>query len=96
MPVFTKDVYSATLNENSPIGTTVLQVNATDLDDGVNGEVIYSFGNVNDKVREVFAVDQTTGEITVKGSIDYEIDDSYEIDIQASDRGVVPLEQIKV
>ena len=89
VPVFTKDVYSATLNENSPIGTTVLQVNATDLDDGVNGEVIYSFGNVNDKVREVFAVDQTTGEITVKGSIDYEIDDSYEIDIQASDRGAV-------
>ncbi|XP_059919719.1 protocadherin gamma-A11-like [Gadus macrocephalus] len=90
MPVFTKEEYSASLNENSPIGTTVLQVNATDLDDGLNGEVIYSFGNVKNKVREVFAVDQMTGEITVKGSMDYEIEDSYEIDIQASDRGAVP------
>ncbi|XP_056455886.1 protocadherin gamma-A11-like [Gadus chalcogrammus] len=90
MPVFTKEEYSASLNENSPIGTTVLQVNATDLDEGLNGEVIYSFGNVKNKVREVFAVDQMTGEITVKGSMDYEIEDSYEIDIQASDRGAVP------
>ncbi|XP_030224865.1 protocadherin gamma-A11 [Gadus morhua] len=90
MPVFTKEEYSASLNENSPIGTTVLQVNATDLDEGLNGEVIYSFGNVKNKVREVFAVDQMTGEITVKGSMDYEIEDGYEIDIQASDRGAVP------
>uniref|UniRef100_UPI003AB0C2A0 protocadherin beta-15-like n=1 Tax=Centroberyx gerrardi TaxID=166262 RepID=UPI003AB0C2A0 len=90
MPVFTKDVYSATLNENSPIGTTVIQVNATDLDDGSNGEVSYSFGNANSKVRELFDVDSSTGEITVKGHIDFEVDDSYEIDIQASDKGALP------
>ncbi|XP_071377142.1 protocadherin beta-15-like [Centroberyx affinis] len=90
MPVFTKDVYTATLNENSPIGTTVIQVNATDLDDGSNGEVSYSFGNVNSKVRELFVVDPSTGEMTVKGHIDYEVDDSYEIDIQASDKGALP------
>ncbi|KAM4621845.1 protocadherin beta-15-like [Polymixia lowei] len=90
MPVFTKDVYSTILNENSPVGTTVIQVNATDLDNGSNGEVKYSFGNVNNKVRELFDVDQDTGEIIVKGQIDYEVDDCYEIDIQASDRGALP------
>lgn len=38
LPVFTKDSYSAMLKENSLIGTTVLQVNATDLDEGLNGK----------------------------------------------------------
>uniref|UniRef100_A0A3P8YQ79 Cadherin domain-containing protein n=1 Tax=Esox lucius TaxID=8010 RepID=A0A3P8YQ79_ESOLU len=92
MPVFTKESYSVILNENSPIGTTVVQVNATDLDDGLNGEVIYSFGNnVNSKLRKLFDVDTHTGEIIVKGLIDFELKDRYEIDIQASDRGAVPL-----
>ncbi|XP_075959875.1 protocadherin gamma-A4-like [Anarhichas minor] len=89
-PVFTKDVYSADINEDAPIGTIVIRVNATDMDDGLNGDVSYSFGNVNIKVRELFDVDPITGEITVKGQLDYEVDDSYEIDIQASDSGAVP------
>uniref|UniRef100_UPI003AAD7B58 protocadherin gamma-C3-like n=1 Tax=Centroberyx gerrardi TaxID=166262 RepID=UPI003AAD7B58 len=92
MPVFSKDVYSALLKENSPIGTKAIQVNASDVDEGVNGEVVYSFGsNANSKVRELFDIDMNTGEITVKGFIDFEVEESYEIDIQASDRGVVPL-----
>ncbi|KAF7641719.1 hypothetical protein LDENG_00273990, partial [Lucifuga dentata] len=90
MPVFTKDVYSAVINENSPIGTVVIQVNATDLDEGLNGEISYSFVNENSNVPQLFDLDPSTGEITVKGQIDYEVDDSYEIDIQASDRGPVP------
>ncbi|XP_029369148.1 cadherin-23-like [Echeneis naucrates] len=90
-PVFTKDVYSAIIAENSPKGSSVIQVNATDLDEGSNGDVSYSFGNVNSKVRELFDVDPTTGEITVRGQLDYELDDSYEIDIQASDSGAYPL-----
>uniref|UniRef100_A0A667WHV7 Protocadherin 2 alpha a 15 n=1 Tax=Myripristis murdjan TaxID=586833 RepID=A0A667WHV7_9TELE len=92
MPVFNKDVYSALLKENSPIGTTVIQVNASDMDEGLNGEVMYSFGsNANSKVRELFDIDKNTGEITVKGFIDFEEEESYEVDIQASDRGAVPL-----
>ncbi|XP_045897359.1 protocadherin alpha-8-like, partial [Micropterus dolomieu] len=92
MPVFSKDSYAAVLNENSPIGTTIMQVNATDLDDGLNGEVVYSFGNnVNSKLRKLFEVDPNTGEIIVKGQIDYEAKDRYEIDIKASDKGTVPL-----
>ncbi|XP_039670082.1 protocadherin alpha-3-like [Perca fluviatilis] len=89
-PVFTKDVYSVEINEDSPIGTIVIRVNATDMDDGLNGDVSYSFGNVNSKVRELFDVDPNTGEITVKGQLNYEVDDSYEINIQASDSGAVP------
>ncbi|XP_067103285.1 protocadherin alpha-8-like isoform X5 [Osmerus mordax] len=92
MPVFTQDSYIVTLDENAPIGTTVVQVNATDLDDGSNGEVIYSFGNnVNSKLRQLFDINTNTGEIVVKGLIDFEVKDRYAIDIQASDKGSAPL-----
>ncbi|XP_070959494.1 protocadherin alpha-7-like isoform X2 [Oncorhynchus clarkii lewisi] len=96
MPVFNEESYSVMLNENAPVGTTVVQVNATDIDDDLNGEVIYSFGNnVNSNLRNLFDVDTNTGEVIVKGLIDFEVKDRYEIDIQASDRGAVPLTTYK-
>nr|XP_029518484.1 protocadherin alpha-3-like [Oncorhynchus nerka] len=91
-PVFTKEVYSVLLNENAHLGTTVIQVNATDLDEGSNGEVTYYFANdVQGKVRKRFDLDPKTGEIIVTGVIDYEENKIYEIDIQASDKGTAAL-----
>ncbi|XP_023649992.2 protocadherin alpha-7-like isoform X2 [Paramormyrops kingsleyae] len=91
MPIFTKDVYSASIHENIPVGNVVIRVNATDLDDGANGEVVYSFGsNINNKIRNLFDLNEITGELTVKGLIDYEENNLFEIDVQASDKGVVP------
>ncbi|XP_057706851.1 protocadherin alpha-3-like isoform X46 [Corythoichthys intestinalis] len=91
-PVFTQESYAVHLNENSPLGTTVVQVNATDLDDGLNGEVIYSFGNdVDSSTRARFNLNHVTGVITVAGGIDFEECNRYEIDIQASDKAVATL-----
>ncbi|KAM8847883.1 protocadherin alpha-5-like [Synchiropus picturatus] len=91
-PVFSKDVLTVSLNENVPVGTVVFQVNATDPDDGANGEVVYSFGNaVDTKLMELFDIDPNTGEIKVKADIDFEESITYEIDIKASDKGPVPL-----
>ncbi|XP_030251992.1 protocadherin alpha-3-like [Sparus aurata] len=91
-PVFAKELYSATLKENVPVGTVVIQVNATDLDQGANSEIIYSFGKeVDARLMDVFSIDVNTGEIQVIGQIDFEQSKSYEIDIQASDKGPVPL-----
>ncbi|XP_060936000.1 protocadherin alpha-8-like [Limanda limanda] len=91
-PVFTKDVYSAMLEENSPVGTTVIQVNATDKDEGSNADVVFSFSSsMNQNIINLFDISQLTGEITVKGLIDYEEKDRYEIEIEASDKGFAPL-----
>ncbi|XP_075959864.1 protocadherin alpha-8-like [Anarhichas minor] len=91
-PVFSKDVYSVVLDENSQIGTTVIEVNATDLDEGSNGEVVYSFSNsMNQNILNIFEINPLTGEITVNGLIDYEEKDRYEIEIEASDKGTAPL-----
>ncbi|XP_022625921.1 protocadherin alpha-3-like [Seriola dumerili] len=91
-PLFTKDVYSVMLNENAPVGTKVIQVNATDLDEGTNGEVVYSFTNsINPRLLKLFYINPSTGEIIVKGLIDYEEKEKYEIEIRASDKGFAPL-----
>ncbi|KAB1281725.1 Protocadherin gamma-A10 [Camelus dromedarius] len=42
-PVFSQEVYRVSLGENVPPGTTVLQVSATDQDEGINSEITYSF-----------------------------------------------------
>ncbi|XP_036933947.1 protocadherin alpha-7-like [Acanthopagrus latus] len=91
-PVFTQESYTVQLKENSPPGTTVVQVNATDLDEGSNGEVMYSFGNdVDARARARFHLNPVTGVITVAGSVDFEECNRYEIDIQASDKGAATL-----
>ncbi|XP_073710574.1 protocadherin alpha-8 isoform X21 [Misgurnus anguillicaudatus] len=96
-PVFTKDTYIVMLNENTHVGTTILRVNATDSDEGQNGEVVYALGqNVNSKLRKLFDVNPTTGDIIVTGLLDFEIKDKYQIDIKASDKGIVPLSTDKI
>ncbi|KAL7395559.1 hypothetical protein ABVT39_019250 [Epinephelus coioides] len=91
-PVFSKDVYSVMLDENSAVGTTVIQVNATDVDEGSNGDVVYSFSKgMNHDLLNLFNIDPLTGEVSVKGVIDYEEKDRYELEIEASDKGLAPL-----
>ncbi|KAK7922750.1 hypothetical protein WMY93_009652 [Mugilogobius chulae] len=91
-PVFSNGDLLVTLSENVSIGTTVTQVNATDLDDGANGNVIYSFSNsVNQPLLDLFDIKPISGEIIVKGKINYEEKDTYEIEVEASDEGLPPL-----
>ncbi|XP_046717031.1 protocadherin beta-16-like [Silurus meridionalis] len=84
-PVFSQSVYKVTLAENSPLGSEVITVSATDADEGVNGEVSYELSRISDKAAKIFSIDKTTGHITVGGNIDYEEETSYEIRVQAID-----------
>lgn len=91
-PVFSKDVYTTVLKENAEPNTLVIRVNATDLDEGDNGLIVYSFDKEADMhLQNIFGIDPATGEIKVTGDIDFEENESYEIDIQASDKGAASL-----
>ncbi|CAI5652163.1 protocadherin alpha-C2 isoform X1 [Oreochromis niloticus] len=90
-PTFDSSVYKVKLSENSPKGALVIKLNATDPDDGLNGEVFYSFSSYTpERVRQMFSMDTDTGEIRVKNNIDYEETNSYEMYIQAMDKGPAP------
>ncbi|XP_044218764.1 protocadherin alpha-2-like isoform X8 [Thunnus albacares] len=90
-PLFSKSLYKVQVVENANIGTALLTITATDLDDGVNSQLVYSFterGRINPDDK--FALNDNTGEITVKGNIDYEETRAYEFRVQARDRGNPP------
>ncbi|XP_016523782.1 protocadherin-10-like [Poecilia formosa] len=87
-PVFDQSFYRVRLAENAPKGTVVIKLNASDQDEGPNADIAYSFsGHAPLKVRQLFSVDPRTGEIKVKGVIDYEKARMHEIYVQAKDKG---------
>ncbi|XP_041123661.1 protocadherin-10a isoform X1 [Polyodon spathula] len=88
VPVFDQSVYTVSLPENSPVGTLVIQLNATDMDEGQNGEILYSFSNhISQRVKDLFNIDSRTGRVEVSGEIDFEDSSVYQIYVQAKDLG---------
>ncbi|XP_041800719.1 protocadherin alpha-8-like [Chelmon rostratus] len=91
-PVFSQEIYQIAIKENVPVGTSIFRMNATDPDEGTNGEIEYSLGKtLRKKVYDIFELDKLTGEIRVKGIVDYEENDVYKLDVEASDKGTPPL-----
>ncbi|KAL7863361.1 hypothetical protein SRHO_G00123450 [Serrasalmus rhombeus] len=87
-PVFDEPVYTVNVMENAPLNTLVIDLNATDPDEGTNGEVVYSFINfVSNLTKQMFKIDPKTGVITVNGVLDHEELRVHEIDVQAKDLG---------
>ncbi|XP_053572153.1 LOW QUALITY PROTEIN: protocadherin gamma-C5-like [Bombina bombina] len=92
-PVFDQSTYKISLLENLPLNTVIIKLNATDLDEGFNGEIEYSFVQQRlDKTTEIFDLNSETGEIFVKGNIDFETSQFYELNVKATDKGVPALE----
>nr|XP_060630197.1 protocadherin gamma-A6-like isoform X11 [Anolis sagrei ordinatus] len=86
-PIFSQPTYEVTIKENIPKGSTVAAVSATDLDEGLNGEIKYSFRKMTQSNFPLFLLNSTTGEIILTGSLDYEISSLYEFEIEAKDGG---------
>ncbi|XP_060771154.1 protocadherin alpha-2-like [Neoarius graeffei] len=88
IPVFSKPLYKVRVAENTPVGTTIIKLVATDLDEGVNGELVYSLtAGGSPKIFDKFVINSITGEITTKERLDREETSAYEIRAQARDRG---------
>ncbi|XP_035142186.2 protocadherin alpha-4 isoform X12 [Callithrix jacchus] len=91
-PAFDRTLYKVRLPENVPNGTLVIKLNASDLDEGLNGDIVYSFSNdISPNVKSKFHIDPITGQIIVKGDIDFEESKSYEIIVEGIDKGQLPL-----
>uniref|UniRef100_A0AAY4BDK2 Cadherin domain-containing protein n=1 Tax=Denticeps clupeoides TaxID=299321 RepID=A0AAY4BDK2_9TELE len=82
-PVFNQSLYKSSVPENVPKGTFVIKVSASDADKGSNAYVSYSIPHNND----VFAINESTGDITLSGVLDYEKVKRYELNILGTDGG---------
>lgn len=68
-PMFLQPQYSGFVSENAPVGTSVIQVTASDPDFLDQGRLVYDFEGLVDS----FSVNNQTGVISVSGPIDFEI-----------------------
>ncbi|XP_064481266.1 protein dachsous-like [Ornithodoros turicata] len=82
-PVFNQTLYEASVSEMATVGTRVIQVAATDKDEGQHARVTYDITSGNDE--KVFAVDSQTGLVTVTGSLDYDTIQEYKLVVRATD-----------
>ena len=69
-PVFKEGQVEVHIPENAPVGTSVIQLHATDADIGSNAEIRYIFGaQVAPATKRLFALNNTTGLITDRKSV---------------------------
>ncbi|XP_053575582.1 protocadherin gamma-B1-like [Bombina bombina] len=87
VPIFSQDMYKVSIKENIPISSIILQVNATDKDEGSNADISYSFRSISEYAALKFSIEAKTGEIQTKGNIDFEEATNYEISVQGKDGG---------
>ncbi|OPJ78806.1 hypothetical protein AV530_014032 [Patagioenas fasciata monilis] len=86
-PVFAQDRYRASLREDAPPGSTVLNVSASDADAGTNALITYGFGETPSKLLQKFAMDAESGMITLLEALDFEDTRTFSLTVEARDRG---------
>uniref|UniRef100_A0A8C1MV55 Cadherin-related 23 n=2 Tax=Cyprinus carpio TaxID=7962 RepID=A0A8C1MV55_CYPCA len=81
-PSFLNQPYAVQIPENTPVGTSVFMVNATDPDQGVGGSVLFSF----QPPSPFFSIDGARGIVTVTRALDYETTTAYQLTVNATDQ----------
>lgn len=79
-PVFDMKSYRFVMQENQPVSSLIGTVTATDSDDGLNGEIVYSMGNI---VAE-FSIDPKTGGIYTNRKLDREKEEVFHFVVVAT------------
>uniref|UniRef100_A0A8C2GUC5 FAT atypical cadherin 3a n=1 Tax=Cyprinus carpio TaxID=7962 RepID=A0A8C2GUC5_CYPCA len=92
-PQFLQDGgYQARIAENTPTGTEVIQVEATDKDQGLNGEIQYSLLTSTSQ----FGINSSSGIVYVAGQLDRELVPYFILKVEARDRAERAAQQFSV
>uniref|UniRef100_A0A672GBW4 FAT atypical cadherin 2 n=1 Tax=Salarias fasciatus TaxID=181472 RepID=A0A672GBW4_SALFA len=90
-PVFSKPTYSMNIAEGLPIGTSVIQVSASDRDSGRNKDLTFQIIKAEEDETDFFDIDPKTGWITTKQVLDYESRKQFILKVKVVDNGTIPL-----
>ncbi|NXK44512.1 CADN protein, partial [Chauna torquata] len=85
VPFFVSSNYEVSVLEGAAVGTSVVQVLATDLDSGLYGEVHYFILKDATEDYQFFTIEPKTGIISTHASFDREKRASYLIEVQSQD-----------
>ena len=84
-PIFPEESYSANVREDFPIGAAILIIHAVDRDaPGPNRRIKYSLSD------STFAIDQTSGVVTLKNQLNFATKNKYDLSVRATDEGASP------
>ena len=87
-PKFTQQIFNFTVKESAAVGTHVGALEATDLDEGPNGEISFMFSAfTSSQVTHLFSMNQSSGEITVRSDLQYESGKRFQVVVEAKDNG---------
>ncbi|KAM7412809.1 hypothetical protein PAMA_020270 [Pampus argenteus] len=81
-PEFTEEVYNTIVSEDSPEGTVFAMIMASDIDEGVSGEIRYFMENLD----VPFSIEETSGELCTTGVLDRETTAIYRFTVIGSDK----------
>ncbi|XP_041641522.1 protocadherin-23 [Cheilinus undulatus] len=84
-PVFEKNVYTTSIPEDAPLGSSIIQMQARDADEGVNSEVRYSI--LRSSQDSLISIDQESGLITTAAALDRETQEEVWFLVVAADGG---------
>ncbi|KAL8616761.1 hypothetical protein ACOMHN_017798 [Nucella lapillus] len=85
-PIFNTSKYEVQVPENATVGTSVIQVQATDQDSGPNGRIRYSINRETDPDAH-FTIDPDTGVVRVNKPLDFETQSTFRLTLEATDDG---------
>uniref|UniRef100_A0A663N2N9 Neural-cadherin-like n=2 Tax=Athene cunicularia TaxID=194338 RepID=A0A663N2N9_ATHCN len=85
VPFFVSSNYEVSVPEGADVGTSVIQVLATDLDSGLHGKVHYLILKDASEDYQFFTIEPETGIISTNASFDREKRASYLIEVQSQD-----------
>ena len=85
-PIFGNTTYTFDVIESSNVTFLIGTITASDTDEGVNQDISFAIPDTT----QPFAIDSTSGELTVKIELDRETTDRYEFELEGYDAAVHP------